>query len=157
MACLGMNTLLLQTELNADARLREMRVHDSAEALLTLINDILDVSRARTRKFFSRLSIPIWSRWSKPPSVCSGQRRAKKRIALQLAIPENPVFAEDDPTRLRQVLLNLVGNAIEFTEQGSVSVTVAPRPSRRKDAARLRFRSPTPASACPKASPESPL
>jgi PAS domain S-box-containing protein len=137
---LGMNTLLLQTELNAEQHDCAIAVHDSAEALLTLINDILDVSKLEAGKVeLEAIDFDL----AEVVEAAVGLFRPKARekgIDLQLAIdPVGRCGFCGDPTRLRQVLLNLVGNAIKFTEQGSVSVTVARRPSRRKDAARLRF------------------
>jgi PAS domain S-box-containing protein len=137
---LGMNTLLLQTELNAEQRDCPIAVHDSAEALLTLINDILDVSKLEAGKVeLEAIDFDLVEVVEAAVGLFRPKAR-EKRIDLQLAIdPGGKSGFCGDPTRLRQILLNLVGNAVKFTEQGSVSVTVAPRPSRRKDAARLRF------------------
>ena len=137
---LGMNTLLLQTELTAEQRDCAVAVHDSAEALLTLINDILDVSKLQAGKIeLEAIDFDLVDVVEAAVGLFRPKAR-EKRIDLQLAIdPGGRSGFCGDPTRLRQVLLNLVGNAIKFTEHGGVSVTVAPRPTRRKDAARLRF------------------
>ncbi|HEX3885760.1 MAG TPA: PAS-domain containing protein [Stellaceae bacterium] len=137
---LGMNMLLLQTELTAEQRECAVAVHDSAEALLTLINDILDVSKLEAGK------VALEAIDFELPEIVEAAvglfrpKAQEKRIALDIAIdPAARSAFRGDPTRLRQILLNLVGNAVKFTERGSVSVNVAPRPCRRRQGARLRF------------------
>ena len=138
---LGMNTLLLQTELSAEQRECAIAVHDSAEALLTLINDILDISKLEAGKIeLEAIDFDLVEMVEAAVGLFR-PKASEKQIDLRVAIdPAARSGFCGDPTRLRQVLLNLVGNAVKFTERGSVSLTVAPRaPRRKKDAARLRF------------------
>jgi CheY-like chemotaxis protein/HPt (histidine-containing phosphotransfer) domain-containing protein len=137
---LGMNTLILQTALTPEQRECAVAVHDSAEALLVLINDILDVSKLEAGKVALETIDFDMTELVGGVAGLLRPRAQEKGIALDVAIdPEVRGGFAGDPTRLRQILLNLVGNAVKFTEQGSVAVRVAPRPSRRKGLTRLRF------------------
>ncbi len=98
----------------------------SGESLLRLINGILDYSRIDSGKieleyvFFDLRKILESIRHSLEPEA------RKKRLKMELVITDNiPLIINGDPGRLAQVLFNLVGNAVKFTEQGKVSVTVA--------------------------------
>jgi len=137
---IGMNMLLLQSELTAEQRDCAIAVHDSAEALLTLINDILDVSKLEVGKVgLEAIDFDLVDVVEAAVGLFGPQAR-EKDIDVRLAIdPDIQLGLRGDPTRLRQILLNLVGNAVKFTEKGGVSVRVATRPSRRKHSVRLRF------------------
>jgi PAS domain S-box-containing protein len=120
---IGMTDLLLDTALNAEQADFTGIVRDSASALLTIINDILDFSKIEAGK----LDIEI-SDFS-PAQVLEGTgdllsaRAREKSLTLSIFCdPALPPLLRGDPTRLRQVLLNLVGNAVKFTEHGSVEV-----------------------------------
>jgi PAS domain S-box-containing protein len=137
---IGMNTLLLHSELDAEQRECAIAVHDSAEALLTLINDILDVSKLEAGKV--ELEAITFDLVDVVEAAVGLFRPKAHEKELDLRVTIDPAARSGfcgDPTRLRQVLLNFVGNAIKFTEHGSVSVNVGTRPSRRKHAVRLRF------------------
>jgi PAS domain S-box-containing protein len=137
---LGMNTLLLQTALTPEQRECAVAVHDSAEALLVLINDILDVSKLEAGKVALEAIDFDMTELVEAAVGLFRPKAQEKGIALDVAIDPAAVGGFcGDPTRLRQILLNLVGNAVKFTERGSVSVRVAAPPSRRKGATRLRF------------------
>jgi PAS domain S-box-containing protein len=137
---LGMNTLLLQTPLTQEQRECAIAVHDSAEALLVLIDDILDISKLEAGKVALEA---IDFEMTELVEAAVGLLRLKaqeKGITLEAAIdPAASGRFCGDPNRLRQILLNLVGNAVKFTERGSVTVRVTSRRSRRKGANRLRF------------------
>ncbi|HEY1796044.1 MAG TPA: ATP-binding protein [Stellaceae bacterium] len=141
---LGMNTLLLQTALSPEQRECAVAVHDSAGALLVLINDILDVSKLEAGKVALEA---IDFDMTELVEAAVGLLRPKaqeKGVALDVAIdPAVGGGFRGDPNRLRQILLNLVGNAVKFTERGGVAVRVAPGPPRRsssrKGGATLRF------------------
>jgi signal transduction histidine kinase/DNA-binding NarL/FixJ family response regulator len=121
---LGMADLLLKSELSSSQREQVEAVRTSAEALLALINDILDLSRIeagrlelRLRDFHLREIVGDVVRLLTPQA-------AERAVELSLHIaPDLPNDLHGDPVRLRQVLINLVGNAIRFTRKGSVTVT----------------------------------
>jgi len=131
---LGMVELALDDELPQEQRDRLRLVHDSARSLLAIINDLLDLAKIEAGKFVldpTRFAL----REEVELTLRSLTLRAQERgLALQCTIsPEVPAFVVGDPDRLRQVLVNLVGNAIKFTENGGVAVRVraAPGPAAR--------------------------
>ena len=121
----GMTDLLLATELSGEQTKYLKGVQSSAESLLTVINDILDVSKIEAGKL--ELACVEFS-----PRDCladtllplSLQAKAKGLQMPQHIDPDVPGWLLGDPGRLRQVVTNLVGNAIRFTERGSVTVRV---------------------------------
>ncbi len=122
---IGMTDLLLDTPLSAEQRDFTIVVHDCAQALLVIINDILDFSKIEAGK----LDIEITQ--FAPAKVLEGtvelllSRAQNKGLTLSSFMdPALPACLQGDPTRLRQVLLNLTGNGIKFTESGSVSVSM---------------------------------
>jgi len=133
---MGMTSLLLDTELNSQQRGFADTIRTSSDSLLTLINDILDFSKIESghmeleeQPFELRACIEetldLFSH------VC-----AEKGIELAYLADEVPAFVIGDMTRLRQVLVNLVGNAVKFTAHGEVFVTVQSRRIVRPDRAR---------------------
>ncbi len=140
-----MNAVLGLTELLRDTALDERQadyvrlVYDSAQALLEIINDILDFSKIEAGKL--RLERVQFN----PAEVVEGviemlapRARQKGLEFLVYLAPEAAVNVLGDPARLRQVLLNLVGNAIKFTTQGEVAVEVR-REQAEAQSASLRF------------------
>jgi two-component system, sensor histidine kinase and response regulator len=122
---LGMTDLLLDTHLTAEQRQYLEMVKASADALLTVINDILDFSKIEAGKFELE-AIDFDLRECLGDAMKALALRAHKK-GLELAFhvhPEVPEVVAGDPGRLRQVLLNLTGNAIKFTERGEVVVSV---------------------------------
>jgi signal transduction histidine kinase/CheY-like chemotaxis protein len=120
---IGMTELLLDTPLSEDQRECGEIVRESAGLLLSIINDILDFSKIEAGK------LEIESMVFRPTEVVSGvtalldARAASKGLMLQQRVAEDvPRQLLGDPLRLRQILMNLVGNAIKFTEAGSVRV-----------------------------------
>jgi TMAO reductase system sensor TorS len=133
---LGMLHLLLDTPLNAGQRHYAETIRESGEALLTILNDILDFSKMEAGKL--ELQPADFDLGSVVESVVTllGPRAHEKRIALEAEIASDvPRALRGDAGRLRQVLLNLVGNAIKFTDAGAVRVKVA----RVDDRQTLRF------------------
>ncbi|MGD0201606.1 MAG: two-component regulator propeller domain-containing protein, partial [Bryobacteraceae bacterium] len=135
----GFTALALDTELSAEQRDYLNTVHTSAEFLLQILNDILDFSRIEAGKLrlecmdFSlreclRAAIAI---------VSPDADRKSLRTACQID-PRIPARLRGDPTRLRQVALNLLGNAVKFTSQGSVTLG-AELESECADAVAVRF------------------
>jgi signal transduction histidine kinase len=125
----GMIDLLLDTELSPPQRGYARTVQQSAEALLVVLNDILDFSKIEAGKL--RLESIDFDLRQTVESVIEllAERARSKGIALVWSItPGMPVSLRGDPHRLRQVLLNLVNNAIKFTEHGEVAVEFSSRP-----------------------------
>ncbi len=123
---LGMTDLVLDTNLTTEQREYLAMVKLSADSLLTVINDILDFSKIEARKL-DLDSIEFDLRDSLEETVKTVALRAdQKGLELLCEVSaEVPAVVRGDPTRLRQVLVNLVGNAIKFTEQGEIAITVA--------------------------------
>ena len=122
---IGMTELALRTKLTERQREYLKSVQHSAEALLTLINDILDFSKIEARRL-SLEKVTFDLRETVEEAVRLLAPRAHEK-GLELAChihPDVPGTVVSDPGRLRQVLVNLVGNAIKFTERGEVVVTV---------------------------------
>jgi signal transduction histidine kinase/DNA-binding response OmpR family regulator len=122
---LGMTELALETPLNAEQREYLTVVKSSADSLLNILNDILDFSKIEAGKFTLE-SIGFNLRDSLGTTLKTLALRAHQK-GLELAChvqPEVPEAVVGDPGRLRQILVNLVGNAIKFTEQGEVVVYV---------------------------------
>jgi len=122
---LGMTELVLDTDLTTEQREKLRLVRFSAESLLTIINDILDFSKIEAGKMGME-TIPFDLRESlgetmKPLSFRADQKGLK--VSCEVA-PDVPEALLGDPGRIRQILVNIVGNAIKFTEQGGVFVSV---------------------------------
>jgi len=120
---LGMAELLLETDL-AEEQLRFARtIQSSGESLLAIINDILDFSKIEAGKLDME-SIPFnLQLLIEDVANLFGSRSHAKGIELAAIIPEETdIFLKGDPMRLRQVLTNLVGNAVKFTEKGEVVI-----------------------------------
>jgi PAS domain S-box-containing protein len=121
---IGMTGLLLDTDLNAEQRDYAEIVRKSGENLLTLINDILDFSKIEAGK----LDLEILD-FDLRPTLEDAidlmvMRASDKGLALFCQIdPAVPSYLKGDPGRLRQIIINLVGNAIKFTPQGEVVVS----------------------------------
>ena len=127
-AVLGMNGLLLNTPLTDEQRRYTTLIRSSGQSLLALINDILDLSKIEAGRM--ELEIIDFSPASTIDGVVSllSMRAQAKKLSLTLHLPSDlPAALKGDPSRLRQVLFNLIGNALKFTEQGSVRVEVAHR------------------------------
>jgi PAS domain S-box-containing protein len=123
---LGMTELVLDTELTEGQRENLSLAHFSAESLLSIINDILDFSKIEAGKLDIEL-IPFQLRGSLQQILKTCAIRAQQKgLQFSFNAPADvPDSLIGDPGRLRQVLLNLVGNAIKFTERGQILVAVA--------------------------------
>jgi PAS domain S-box-containing protein len=125
-AILGMIRLLLDTQLDATQRDYAETVLSSGEILLSILNDILDLSRIEAGKLeLERIAFDL-------PKVIDSivnlmaPRAKEKSLALHSRSAQGvPARLTGDPTRLRQVLLNLLSNAIKFTDQGEVSLELS--------------------------------
>jgi PAS domain S-box-containing protein len=121
---LGMTELLMSTPLDSEQAEYSEAVRHSAEALLTVINDILDISKIEAGKL--KLEVLPFDPMSVVEEVISllTPRAAAKGLRLACETQgQMPRIVRGDPGRLRQILLNLVGNAVKFTEEGEVVVT----------------------------------
>ncbi|MBK8804578.1 MAG: PAS domain S-box protein [Fibrobacteres bacterium] len=127
---IGMTDLLMDTELDATQRGYATLVRKSADSLMEIVNDILDISKIEAGKF-SLDPVDFSLRTLLEPFVQEYKLRARSQsLTFQLEIhPDVPDSIHLDPGRLRQILINLVGNALKFTSQGGVHIAVAWRTS----------------------------
>lgn len=138
---IGMSNLLIETTLDAEQSEFAHTIRHSAEALLTIINDILDFSKLEAGK----LSLDIQD--FEPRALVEesikllSARGAEKGITLSYSCAKDvPHILRGDPGRLRQVLLNLMGNAVKFTQAGTVSIRVEKEPIHSKSTKTITLR-----------------
>jgi signal transduction histidine kinase/CheY-like chemotaxis protein len=141
---LGMTQLLLETELNLEQRNFAEVVAESGESLLTVVNDILDISKLEAGKFeIESIDFDLGSTVESAAALMAPKARQKNIDLITFIEPAARGAYRGDPTRLRQILLNLLNNAIKFTETGGVSVQVAVKlgqvPSNDESNVSLRF------------------
>jgi signal transduction histidine kinase len=122
---IGFSNVLLRQRgesLGADGRVYLQRVRDNGLHLLHLIDDLLDIARIEVGRV--RVEHRTVELGGLVGDIVGGFEEDAQRRGLTLAreVPGTPVWIECDPARLRQVLVNLIGNALKFTEQGSVRV-----------------------------------
>lgn len=122
---LGMVRLLLNTRLSKEQNDYAKTILDSGDAMLALLNDILDFSKIESGKMdLEEVSFDLPRMVNSVIMLMSGHAN-EKNIQLNTDMSNDiPEYVYGDPTRLRQVLLNLVGNAIKFTSKGGVTLTV---------------------------------
>ena len=136
---IGMGHLLRGTPMTADqSDFVDTLIH-SGESLMTILNDILDFSKIEAGQLnLETIDFNPVEQLERAVDLQSANAR-KKNLEIVLDIdPATPAFVRGDPIRIRQILLNLIGNAIKFTETGLVTVRVAPgEPA--ADGCRLRF------------------
>jgi PAS domain S-box-containing protein len=123
---IGMTSLLLETELNQEQRDYAEIVRSSGESLLGLINDILDISKIEAHKLdIVAIDFDLQSMLEDFVALYS-YRAHEKGLDLKWSIDNNvPLKLFGDPGRIRQILTNLTGNAIKFTESGTISISLS--------------------------------
>lgn len=122
---IGMTTLLLETDLTRDQRDFTEIIRSSGEALLAVVNDILDFSKIEAGKLDLEC-IEFDLRYTvEQVGEMLGSRAQEKGVEFVILIHHDvPEHVKGDPARLRQVLINLAGNAVKFTEAGEIVVSV---------------------------------
>ncbi|MBN1625240.1 MAG: PAS domain-containing protein, partial [Deltaproteobacteria bacterium] len=124
---IGMAGLLIESDLTEEQRRYAQAVIASGESLLTLINDILDFSKIEAGKLdLEMLDFDLRNMLDDFVETVAFRANEKGLEILCTMDPDAPVFINGDPGRLRQVLTNLVGNAIKFTHAGKVIIHVSP-------------------------------
>ena len=124
---LGMAELLMESELSTKQRRYVQTVRSSGEALLSIINDILDFSKIEAGRLELESVDFCISDLAEDVAELLAESADRKGLELLCRIDEAAIgYARGDPGRLRQVLVNLAGNAIKFTQSGNVIITVAP-------------------------------
>jgi signal transduction histidine kinase/DNA-binding response OmpR family regulator len=126
---LGMTQLLLNTTLTVEQRSWTEIVRRSGEHLLDIINDILDFSKIEAGKMtLEPINFDLYNVMSEVSDVVALRLQEKGLELLVEFSPQTPRYLSGDPGRLKQIVLNLIGNAIKFTEHGHVLVRVAAKP-----------------------------
>ncbi|MBU0961709.1 MAG: HAMP domain-containing protein, partial [Proteobacteria bacterium] len=120
---LGMAEMALDMELSQELRISIETIRTSGESLLTIINDILDFSKIEAGKLeLETINFHVPSLVEDVAQLLA-QRAHAKGLELIVDVPDSiPLYAKADPSRIRQILTNLLGNAIKFTDQGEVLV-----------------------------------
>ncbi|MDX2154485.1 MAG: ATP-binding protein [Bryobacteraceae bacterium] len=131
---LGMSALLRDTRLDAEQREYVDLVHNSAQSLLRILNDVLDYSKVEAGKMeLACAPFPLEPCAREVVQLFQAEARSKGIGLESYADPSLPGWVNGDQGRLRQILLNLVGNAVKFTEKGSVRLALT------KDGERVCF------------------
>lgn len=122
---IGMSHLLMGTSLQPDQKDYAQTIHASARTLLTLIEDILDISKIESGKLvLETIDFDLHGLVNSIATMLAPQAHTKG-LAFNVHItPETPYLLRGDPLHMRQVLINLVGNAIKFTERGEIDIRV---------------------------------
>jgi signal transduction histidine kinase/DNA-binding response OmpR family regulator/HPt (histidine-containing phosphotransfer) domain-containing protein len=122
---MGMTELTLDTELNTEQRDNLLLVKSSSESLLSVINDILDFSKVESGKLdLEMIAFNLYDCVGETMKTLALRAHQKGLELAYDADPEVPSQLVGDPGRLRQILINLIGNAIKFTQHGEVLVTI---------------------------------
>jgi signal transduction histidine kinase/CheY-like chemotaxis protein/HPt (histidine-containing phosphotransfer) domain-containing protein len=128
---LGMTELLLDSDLDGEQTKFVAAARESGEALLAVVNDILDISKLEAGKVeIEFIDFDLANLVETTLGIVAIKARGKGIDLGCFVEPEAHAAFRGDPTRIRQVMLNLLGNAIKFTEKGGVSLQVSVRPSK---------------------------
>ncbi len=127
---IGMTSLLMETPLSSEQRDFVNTIRTSGEALLTIINDILDFSKIESGKLeLERMPFDLSVCIEEALDLFALQASAKKLELVYYIEPNVPAWIIGDVTRLRQIVVNLVNNAVKFTPTGSIAIEVRRLPS----------------------------
>ncbi|MGM9482033.1 ATP-binding protein [Roseateles sp. NT4] len=138
-AIVGMSRLLARSATDTEQGARIATIESAAAHLMTLIGDVLDLSKIEAGHMeLEQLPLALPELLRQSLGLFGPQAQAKG-IALRLCAAGLPERLLGDPTRLRQALLNLVANAVKFTDHGEVVLSVTQLPEEGDDAVRLRF------------------
>ena len=122
-AIVGMTELLMETPMSEQQREYGRTVQNSADALLSIIDDILDISKLEAGKLeLETVPFDLLAVIEAAADIVAAQARKKDLAVISFVEPTVPRQLLGDPNRLRQVLLNMLSNAVKFTEQGHVIV-----------------------------------
>lgn len=136
---IGMTELVTETDLDDKQRGFINTIASSAESLLTIINDILDFSKIDAGKLnFETIDFDLLTTIESVIELMAGRVQAKGLDIVLYFDPDVPTNLRGDPTRLHQILTNLVGNAVKFTEYGKVEIKVS-KLSEQGQSATIRF------------------
>jgi signal transduction histidine kinase/CheY-like chemotaxis protein len=128
---LGMTELLLDMGLTAEQEDAARTIHRSADALLVVLNDVLDFSKIEAGRIeFERLSFDAGEQLSDVAELFRGKVAGSAVSLVIERVPDAPRFVWGDPSRLRQVVTNLVSNAVKFTRVGTVTLRLSRRDGR---------------------------
>jgi two-component system, sensor histidine kinase and response regulator len=141
---MAMTDLALETDLTAEQRDYLETAKSSADALLRIINDILDFSKIEAGKLdLESIDFDLRKIIEEALSLMRPSAEQKGLKLISEMSPDIPHFVQGDPIRMRQIILNLVGNAVKFTESGSVVVCAGLEPAndeaKNGDEIRLHF------------------
>ncbi|MBI1279020.1 MAG: PAS domain S-box protein [Anaerolineaceae bacterium] len=136
---LGMSELLLDTPLNVEQQEYTNIILSEGNSLLTIINDILDFSKIEAgMMILEKIEFVVVDVIDRVVEFLNPQRQGKNVVIMSDIASDIPFVIKGDPTRLRQILINLVGNAVKFTLDGEIVVRVKVE-SRASDRVTLRF------------------
>jgi signal transduction histidine kinase/ligand-binding sensor domain-containing protein/CheY-like chemotaxis protein len=139
-AVLGMADLLRDTELSADQQDSVDVIHSSGRALLAILNDVLDLSKIEAGQItLERISFSPREVVSQVSALLANRSQGKGLDLVWSVGAGVPARVDGDPHRLRQILTNLVGNAIKFTETGFVAIRVEGEPAETEGHVHLTF------------------
>ena len=143
----GMTDLLMRTELDERQKKLVGTINEFAKSLLTIINDILDLSRIEAGKFeLDHHEFNLRDTLERSVELFAGQAHRKGlEITLYIA-PNVPMFVKGDSGRIKQIILNLIGNALKFTKYGEIGVRVS-CPETNNGTSRVEIKITIPASA----------
>lgn len=139
-AIVGLSRMVLESELPAAQREHVEQIVHSSDALLGILNDVLDYSKIEAgRLTLEKTTFPLDKVLQSLRSIFAGKAR-EKGITLSIATaPDVPPLLQGDPLRLGQILINLVSNALKFTEAGEIAVSIRCLEPRQGSQIRLEF------------------